>query len=95
MPTSGLRVWRIKNLIHKQSFLSVERATLSTTVGSPSEPLNICLQGLYALIKKTKGGVRRNNISGTCQKHLWTATDLSGIPGKGDPFVMMGDCLLT
>lgn len=81
------------NLIHKQSFLSVERATLSTTVGSPSEPLKNCLQGLYALI--TINSVSINGTSETCQSNVLTATHLSGIPGKGDPLVIMGDCLLT
>lgn len=47
--TSGLRVCRIRNLMHRLLFLSEQSATLSTTDASPSGPLNVCLLGLYAL----------------------------------------------
>lgn len=40
--TSGLRVCRIETLILKLLFLSLKRATRSTTPDSPSVPLNFC-----------------------------------------------------
>nr|GMD25946.1 hypothetical protein A4E30_00093 [Ipomoea batatas] len=48
-PSSGLRVWRIINLMHKLLFLSEDRATLSTTPVSPSAHLKDCILRLKDL----------------------------------------------
>lgn len=93
--TSGLRVCRIKNLILKLLFLSLKRATRSTTQDSPSEPLNVCILGLYALDLKTMVSNLDVNRAVSRDFPIKRTTNLSGNPA-GDtiaPLVLIGDCL--